>query len=78
VTNQVTGESRTYNISGPGRFDPATNRLTLFGQSLIVQPSSVGTPFLIITSGQVGFIVNQPIDQPLRGHIGHDVCAELS
>ncbi|GAA4913653.1 hypothetical protein EV188_110102 [Actinomycetospora succinea] len=78
ATNKATGESRSYNISGPGKFDPATNRLTLAGQSLIVQPSSVGSPFLITTSGRVGFVLNQPIDQPLRGHISHDICAELS
>lgn len=78
VTNQETGESATYNISGPGTFDPETGRLTLFGQSLIVQPKNVGDPFLITTSGQVSFIINQPIDEPLRGHISHDICAELA
>ena len=78
VTNRVTGKSITYNISGPGKFDPATNRLSLKGQSLISQPPAVGAPFLITTSGNVSFIVNQPIDQPLRGHISHDVCAELA
>jgi hypothetical protein len=35
VTNLQTGESITYNISGPGTFDPDTNRLFLKGQSLI-------------------------------------------
>lgn len=70
-------ESATYNVSGPGQFDPATGRLVLFGQSLIVQPLDVGDPFLITTSGKVGFIINEPIDEPLRGHISHDICAEL-
>jgi hypothetical protein len=79
VTNTKTGESATFNISGPGQFDPATNRLTLFGQSLILEFAKVdGTPFVITTSGQVGFIIDQPIDQPLRGHISHDICAELA
>jgi len=78
VTNEATGEQAEFNISGPGQFDPATNRLNLFGQSLIVQTLKVGEPFLITTSGQVGFIVNQPIDEPLRGHISHDICAELA
>jgi hypothetical protein len=79
VTNQEPGgESATYNISGPGTFDPETGRLTLFGQSLIVQPKKVGDPFLITTSGQVSFIIDQPIDEPLRGHISHDICAELA
>jgi hypothetical protein len=78
VTNLETKKSITYNISGPGKFDPATNRLSLKGQSLISQPPEVGDPFLITTSGNVSFIVNQPIDQPLRGHISHDVCAELA
>ena len=77
VTNTESQESLTYNISGPGTFDPTTKRYTLFGQSLIVQPSSVGTPFLITTSGRVSFIENQSIDQPLRGHISHDICSEL-
>ncbi len=78
ATNKETSKSTTYNISGPGKFDPATSSLTLFGQSLIVQQADVGSPFLITTSGQVSFIINQPIDQPLRGHISHDICAELA
>jgi hypothetical protein len=78
VTNKKTGESTTYNISGPGTYDSETGRLTLFGQSLIVQPKNVGDPFLITTSGQVGFIIDQPIDEPLRGHISHDICTELA
>jgi hypothetical protein len=78
VTNVETKKSITYNISGPGKFDPTTSRLSLKGQSLISQPPEVGDPFLITTSGNVSFIVNQPIDEPLRGHISHDVCAELA
>jgi hypothetical protein len=78
VTNVETGKSITYNISGPGTFDPATERLSLMGQSLISSGPNDPTPFLITTSGKVSFIVNQPIDEPLRGHISHDVCAELA
>jgi hypothetical protein len=78
VTNGATLEQAEYNISGPGFFDPATGRLTLGGQSLIVQKVDVGDPFLITTSGRVGFIVNRPIDEPLRGHVSHDICAELA
>jgi hypothetical protein len=76
VTKVGTDRSITYNISGPGTFDPATNRLSLEGQSMI--SNVIGTPFLITTSGKVSFIVNQPIDEPLRGHVSHDVCAELA
>jgi hypothetical protein len=77
VTNKETDKSATYNISGPGKFDQATGRLVLFGQSLIVQPMNIGPPFLITTSGKVSFIINQQIDEPLRGHISHDICTEL-
>ena len=78
VTNQDTGKSITYNISGPGKLDKATGRLSLTGQSLISSGPNDPTPFLITTSGKVGFIIGQPIDEPLRGHISHDVCAELA
>ena len=78
VTNVETKKSITYNISGPGTFDPATNRLSLKGQSLIASGPTDPTPFLITTSGNVSFIQGEPIDEPLRGHISHDVCAELA
>lgn len=78
VTNVETGKSITYNISGPGKLDKATGRLSLTGQSLISSGPNDPTPFLITTSGNVGFIIGQPIDEPLRGHISHDVCAELA
>ena len=81
VTNLDNGASATYNASGPYKYDPATNRVTVFGQNLILGPEgSTGPdgPFLIVTSGQVSFILNQPIDVPLRGHVSHDVCAELA
>jgi hypothetical protein len=78
VTNLDTGKSITYNISGPGKLDPATNRLSLKGQSLISSGPNDPTDFLITTSGNVSFIQGQPIDEPLRGHVSHDVCAELA
>jgi hypothetical protein len=67
ATNEETGKTAVYNISGPGKLDPATKRLTLFGQSLILQSTAVGD-----------FIINRPIDRPLRGHVSHDICAELT
>jgi hypothetical protein len=78
VTNMETDASRAYNISGPVTFDPATNRVVMVGSSLIGAPPDIGGPFLIVTSGRVSFIDGQPIDQPLRGHVRHDVCADLA
>ena len=84
VTNLVTGKSITYNISGPGKIDdlgdddPNTNHFFLKGQNLISNVIPGTDPFLITTSGNVSFIVNKPIDEPLRGHISHNVCAELA
>jgi hypothetical protein len=78
VTNQDTGASKTYNISGPTQFDPATGRVVVTGPNLIIAPADSGGPFLIVTSGRVSFIIGEPIDVPLRGHVSHDVCAELS
>jgi hypothetical protein len=82
VTNRVTGQSATYNLSGPTLYDQATSRVTVFGLNLIGGPEGQVNPgedpFLIVTAGRVSFVLNQPIDDPLRGHILHDVCAELS
>jgi hypothetical protein len=78
VTNQTTGAAETYNVSGPARFDPATGRVVATGQNLIIGPADAGGPFLIVTSGRVSFILGRPIDVPLRGHVSHDVCAELA
>ena len=75
VTNLDMGKSITYNISGPGKFDPATNRLSLKGQNLISSGPNDPETFLITTSGNVSFIIGQPIDV-LRGRTSHDVCAE--
>jgi hypothetical protein len=74
VTNKVTGVSRTYNVSGPVQFDPSTNRVTLLGPSLVLEPERDG--FLIQTRGQVTFVVNESIDEQLGTQ--KDVCADLS
>jgi hypothetical protein len=87
VTNTDTGKSKTYNISGPGKIDDlgdeddTTNHFFLKGQNLIsnlIDDENLD-PFLITTSGNVSFFQGQPFDEPgLRGHISHDVCAELA
>ena len=74
VTNEETGVSRTYNVSGPTQFDPSTGRVTLFGPSLVLEPERDG--FLIYTRGQVTFIVNESIDKQLGNQ--RDVCAQLA
>jgi hypothetical protein len=73
VTNLETGVSMTYNVSGPVQFAPSTNRVTLFGPSLVLEPERDG--FLIQTRGQVTFIVNEEIDEQLGTQ--RDVCADL-
>ena len=74
VTNEETGVSRTYNVSGPTQFDPSTERVTLFGPSLVLEPKRDG--FLIYTRGQVTFVLNESIDEQLGNE--RDVCAELA
>jgi hypothetical protein len=78
VTNVTTNASRTYNVSGPVFYDPQTNQIVEQGSNLISAIPTSGGPFLIVTDGRVGFPLNEPINQPLRGHIAHDVCAELA
>jgi hypothetical protein len=73
VTNLETGASRTYNVSGPVQFDPDTNQVTLLGPSLVVEPERNG--FLILTRGQVTFVLNEPIEEQLGTQ--RDVCADL-
>jgi hypothetical protein len=75
ITNQDTGKSATYNISGPG-FISDTGEIVLTGQGLIFQFPEVGPPFLIVTNGRVAFPENAPIET-FNGRIAHDVCAEL-
>jgi len=76
VTNTTTGKSATYNISGPYEYDPNTNRVFIHGTNLI--SNMIGEPFLWVTAGTTSFIFDQPFDQDLRGHVIHDVCAELA
>jgi hypothetical protein len=71
VTNVDTGESATYNVSGPVQFDPKTKRVTLFGPSLIL-----GEGLLIQTKGQISFIENMPIEEQVGTQ--RDVCADLA
>lgn len=81
VTNTANGESVTLNVSGPVLFDPKTGRVTARGTNLISGPlgsSGEGVKFLIFTAGTVSFVLNQPIDVPLRGTVIRDLCAELA
>jgi hypothetical protein len=73
VTNLDTGASMTYNVSGPVQLQPSTNRVTLLGPSLVVEPDPDG--FLIQSKGQVTFVVNESIDEQLGTQ--RDVCADL-
>jgi hypothetical protein len=75
VTRIGTGASKIYNASGPTKYDPATNRVTVTGQNLIPGPAGQGGPFLWHTSGKVSFVLNNPIETR-TGHVT-DVCAEL-
>jgi hypothetical protein len=77
VTNTDSGKSATYNISGPFKYDPATNRVFVGGNNLISNVVAGTEPFLWLTAGKVSFVLGQPFDAPLRGHVIHDVCAEL-
>jgi hypothetical protein len=75
VTNVDTGESKTYNVSGP-TFRSASNFLTITGPALILQPDRPG---LIVTNGRAQFQEDQPIPEgSLKGRIAADVCADLS
>ena len=78
VTNTISGESATYNISGPFKYDPVTNRVFVAGPNLISNEVEGTEPFLWLTAGKVSFVLGQAFDAPLRGHVIHDVCAELS
>jgi hypothetical protein len=74
-TNQVNGNSETYNVSGPTRRS-ATNFLVITGKAVILQPDRPG---IIATSGRVEFQEGQPIpDGALKGHVSADVCADIS
>jgi hypothetical protein len=74
VTNEDTGVSRIYNVSGPTRFDPSSGRVTLMGPSLVLEPERDG--FLIYTRGRVTFVMNESIDEQVGNQ--RDVCADLA
>jgi hypothetical protein len=79
VTNVDTGESATYNTSGPTQFDPATGEVTLLGSSLVLGPrgsTETGDGFLIQTKGQVSFVLGEPIESQVGTFT--DVCADLA
>ena len=78
VTNLATGESRSYNISGPTFVDAQTGLQVFRGPALIGQPVSVDPEdtFLIITRGEWTFDPTTAAHS-FRGRIAHDVCAEL-
>jgi hypothetical protein len=78
VTNLATGESRSYNVSGPTFVDGQTGVQVYRGTALIGQPVSVNAEdtFLIITRGQWTFDPTTSAHS-FRGRIAHDVCAEL-
>jgi hypothetical protein len=79
VTNVNTGESATYNTSGPTQFDPVTQEVTLLGSSLVLGPkgsTATGDGFLIQTKGQVSFVLNEPIESQVGTFT--DVCADLA
>jgi len=86
VTNLSTGESATFNISGPSLQNPETGEVTVFGTNLILGPAGLsGTDtsgedimFLIFTSGRLSFTFLQPLDEPLRGTVTQDVCTQLA
>jgi hypothetical protein len=78
VTNQTTGATRTFNISGPTFLRTGPDVPTLVtGPNLILQPASrnVGPAFLIYTTGRVTFAP----DFTIASRTGNvtDVCAEL-
>ncbi|TCO44906.1 hypothetical protein EV646_10978 [Kribbella antiqua] len=78
VTNLATGESRSYNVSGPTFVDAQTGLQVFRGPALIGQPVSVNAEdtFLIITRGQWTFDPTTTAHS-FRGRIAHDICAEL-
>jgi hypothetical protein len=79
VTNQTTGATRTFNVSGPSLFRTGPDVPTaVTGPNLISQPASagLGPPFLIYTTGRVIFTP----DFTIASRTGNvtDVCADLS
>jgi hypothetical protein len=75
LTNGDSGVSRNYNVSGPGMVDPRSGRPVLVGPSLVIQPASVGEPFLLYIQGRVVFTEQGQI-YSVVGRMT-DVCAQL-
>ncbi|MCA1709508.1 MAG: hypothetical protein LC808_42005, partial [Actinobacteria bacterium] len=73
ITNESSGETQTFNISGP-----TFNDGTLTGPALILQPASagVGPAFLIVNKGRVTFTENNTI-ATIKGSTT-DVCEVLA
>lgn len=78
VTNKETGETKSYNISGPTFGSPDEVPTAVTGPNLILQPASrnVGPAFLIYTTGRVNFTPEFTIASR-TGRVT-DVCAALS
>jgi hypothetical protein len=79
VTNTETGESRVYNISGPGQvtLDGAIETDVFLGRALLFDPSFG----MLVTSGRVVGTFNTETGEfsivSQRGHV-EDVCATLA
>jgi hypothetical protein len=79
VTNTETGESRVYNISGPGQItrDGAIETDVFLGRALLFDPSFG----MLVTSGRVVATFNSETGEfrivSRRGHV-EDVCATLA
>jgi hypothetical protein len=73
ITNQDTGKTQTFNISGP-----TFKNGTLTGHALVLQPASrnIGPAFLILNKGRVTFTENNTI-ATITGSTT-DVCAVLA
>jgi hypothetical protein len=74
-TNLSTGAAKSYNISGPTLVDK-NGVVSVTGPNVILQPSDVGTPFVLRTTGRVIFTPENTIAS-IRGTVT-DVCALLS
>lgn len=73
ITNDATGETQTFNVSGP-----TFKNGTLTGPALVLQPASagLGPAFLIVNKGRVTFTENNTI-ATITGNTT-DVCAVLA
>jgi hypothetical protein len=74
-TNLDTGAATSYNISGPTLMDK-DGVSSVTGLNVVLQPSDVGTPFVLRTTGRVVFTADNTIAS-IQG-TSTDVCALLS